>query len=315
MWAVTVTGAPKLWAMRFIESRERSPRRWYGGAFGRLGFDGNADTGLTLRTVRVAQGVAETRAGGTLLIDSDPDAEEAETEIKASAFLDALTKPVAESAAVARVFAPLDGPARLLLVDHEDSFVHTLANYFRQAGAEVQTVRAPLKRDELEAAIEAFRPQMLVLSPGPGRPSDFAVGTSIEVALEHDLAVFGVCLGLQGTVEHFGGTLGLLDYPMHGKASQITTVNTDRESIFKGLPEVFRAGRYHSIVAVAVPDELTVTAVTDDGVVMAVEHTSLPVAAVQFHPESIMSADGETGLRLVRNVVESLVARAAAAAS
>jgi anthranilate synthase len=313
MWAVTVTGAPKLWAMRFIESRERSPRRWYGGAFGRLGFDGDADTGLTLRTVRVAEGVAETRAGGTLLIDSEPDDEEAETEIKAAAFLDALTKPVAESAAAATVF-DLGGSGsprpRLLLVDHEDSFVHTLANYFRQAGADVQTVRAPLKRDELEAAIAAFDPQMLVLSPGPGRPSDFAVGTSIEVALEHDLAVFGVCLGLQGMVEHFGGTLGLLDYPMHGKASQITVTGG---TLFDGLDQTFRAGRYHSIVATSLPDELACTAVTDNGVVMAVEHRSLPVAAVQFHPESIMSADGETGLRLVRNVVESLAARASAA--
>ena len=314
MWAVTVTGAPKLWAMRFIESRERSPRRWYGGAFGRLGFDGDADTGLTLRTVRVAEGVAETRAGGTLLIDSEPDDEEAETEIKASAFLDALTKPVAESAAAARAFPQLAGPARLLLVDHEDSFVHTLANYFRQAGAEVQTVRAPLKRDELVAAIEAFQPQMLVLSPGPGRPSDFAVGTSIEVALEHGLAVFGVCLGLQGMVEHFGGTLGLLDYPMHGKASQISLVGDGSGSmLFRGLESPFRAGRYHSIVAVSLPDELVCTAVADNGVVMAVEHTSLPVSAVQFHPESIMSADGETGLRLVRNVVESLVARTSVA--
>ncbi|MDX6208412.1 MAG: anthranilate synthase, partial [Frankiales bacterium] len=190
---------------------------------------------------------------------------------------------------------------------------HTLANYFRQAGADVQTVRAPLKRDELEAAIVAFRPQMLVLSPGPGRPSDFAVGTSIELALEHGLAVFGVCLGLQGMVEHFGGTLGLLDYPMHGKASQITVLNGTRSVLFQGLESPFRAGRYHSIVAVTVPDELTVTAVTDDGVVMAVEHRSLPVAAVQFHPESIMSADGDVGLRLVRNVVESLVARTSAA--
>jgi anthranilate synthase len=305
-----VTGAPKLWAMRFIESRERSPRRWYGGAFGRLGFDGDADTGLTLRTVHVARGVAETRAGGTLLIDSDADAEEAETEIKAAAFIDALTRSEAEKSGTATVLdVPADRPRpRVLLVDHEDSFVHTLANYFRQAGADVQTVRAPLKRDELAAAIDAYDPHMLVLSPGPGRPSDFAVGTSIEVALEHDLAVFGVCLGLQGTVEHFGGRLGLLDYPMHGKASQIT-VTSDESRLFAGLPADFRAGRYHSIVAADVPPELVVTAVTADGVVMAVEHTSLPVSAVQFHPESIMSADAETGLRLVRNVIASLDAR------
>ncbi len=262
----------------------------------------------------MSKGIAETRAGGTLLIDSDADAEEVETEIKASAFLDALTKPVAESPAAASTFAAVGGKPRLLLVDHEDSFVHTLANYFRQAGAEVQTVRAPLKRDELEAAIAAFEPAMLVLSPGPGRPSDFAVGTSIEVALEHNLAVFGVCLGLQGMVEHFGGTLGLLGYPMHGKASQITVLESEGRAsmLFDGLPREFRAGRYHSIYALTLPDELVCSAITDDGVVMAVEHTSLPVSAVQFHPESIMSADGETGLLLVRNVVESLVASTSA---
>ena len=89
-WAVTVTGAPKAWAMQFIEDHERSSRAWYGGAVGVIGFDGNLNTGLTLRTIRVKDGVAEVRAGATLLYDSDPEAEEAETELKASAFLDAI---------------------------------------------------------------------------------------------------------------------------------------------------------------------------------------------------------------------------------
>src|SRR5204862_5877163 len=92
-WAVTVTGAPKAWAMQFIEDHERSARAWYGGAVGVIGFDGNLNTGLTLRTIRVKHGVAEVRAGATLLYDSDPAAEEAETELKASAFLDAIRRP------------------------------------------------------------------------------------------------------------------------------------------------------------------------------------------------------------------------------
>src|SRR5207244_2165423 len=92
-WAVTVTGAPKTWAMQFIEDHERSPRAWYGGAVGLLGFDGNMNTGLTLRTVRVKEGIAEIRAGATLLYDSDPDEEERETHMKASAFLDAIRRP------------------------------------------------------------------------------------------------------------------------------------------------------------------------------------------------------------------------------
>src|SRR4029453_12802540 len=89
-WAVTVTGAPKAWAMQFIEDHERSSRAWYGGAVGLIGFDGSLNTGLTLRTIRIKNGTAEIRAGATLLYDSDPEAEEAETELKASAFLDAI---------------------------------------------------------------------------------------------------------------------------------------------------------------------------------------------------------------------------------
>jgi anthranilate synthase len=144
-WAVTVTGAPKLWAMRFIEKHERSPRRWYGGAVGMVGFDGNMNTGLTLRTIRIKNGIAEVRAGATLLHDSIPDEEEAETELKASALIAAIResgKP--NSVSAVREPARVGRGKRILLVDHEDSFVHTLANYFRRTGAEVRTVRSIL---------------------------------------------------------------------------------------------------------------------------------------------------------------------------
>src|SRR5437773_9769318 len=141
-WAVTVTGAPKAWAMQFIEDHEQSPRAWYGGAVGLMGFDGSLNTGLTLRTVRVKDGVAEVRAGSTLLYDSDPDEEERETELKASAFLDAIGRaPRAAAAETVESQRPGRGK-RVLLVDHQDSFVHTLANYLRQTGAEVMTLRA-----------------------------------------------------------------------------------------------------------------------------------------------------------------------------
>src|SRR5262249_7538864 len=120
---------------------------------------------------------------------------------------------------------------------------------------------------------------------------------------------FGVCLGLQGMVEHFGGELGVLDYPMHGKPSRIR-VRGGR--MFEGLPAEFRAGRYHSLFALParLPADLQVTAESDDGVVMAVEHVVLPMAAVQFHPESILTLDDELGLRLIRNVVAMLASRA-----
>jgi anthranilate synthase len=297
-WEVTVTGAPKTWAMQFIEDHEKSPRAWYGGAVGLLGFDGNMNTGLTLRTIRVKDGIAEMRAGATLLYDSDPDEEERETRIKAAAFIDAIRRPRGATVAVAAEAAHAGEGRRILLVDHQDSFVHTLANYFRQTGAEVLTLRAgfaPSTLDELS-------PDLVVLSPGPGRPSDFGVASTLAAIIERGLPAFGVCLGLQGMVEHFGGALGVLSYPMHGKASRIQVLGG---RIFEGLPKEFTAGRYHSLYAdvESLPAALRVTAQTEDGVVMALEHAELPLDAVQFHPESIMTLDDEMGIRLIRNVV------------
>ena len=306
-WAVTVTGAPKAWAMQFIEDHERSARAWYGGAVGLFGFDGNMNTGLTIRTVRIKDGAAEVRAGATLLYDSDPDAEEEETRLKASAFLDAIRRPRGvEARSVADAPRPGEG-RRVLLVDHQDSFVHTLANYLRQTGAEVTTLRAGFP----EGMLDELAPDLVVLSPGPGAPSDFDLSKTLDALVRRGLPTFGVCLGLQGMIEHWGGALGVLDYPMHGKASRVRVLGG---RIFDGLPPEFVAGRYHSLFAVrsALPEALRVTAESEDGVVMAIEHATLPFAAVQFHPESIMSLDDEIGIRLLRNVVVALCAPRAA---
>jgi anthranilate synthase len=298
---VTVTGAPKRWAMQFIEDHERSPRAWYGGAIGFVGFDGSLNTGLTLRTVRIRDGVAQVRAGATLLFDSDPDAEEAETRLKASALLDAIKRPdAAATASPADARQPGKG-RRVLFVDHEDSFVHTLAGYFRETGAEVATLRAPLAR----ARLGAERFDLVVLSPGPGTPADFDVADTVRIARRLGVPVFGVCLGLQGIVEHFGGRLAQLDVPMHGKASEIARRGG---RLLDGVPASFVAGRYHSLVAdrAHLPAELAVTAETGDGTVMAVEHRSEPIAAVQFHPESILSLGGDVGRRIIANAVTRL---------
>jgi anthranilate synthase len=300
-WAVTVTGAPKAWAMQFIEDHERAPRAWYGGAVGLIGFDGNLNTGLTLRTVRVRDGVAEVRVGATLLFDSDPDEEERETHLKASAFLDAIRRPRRPATADA-VEPPREARGRrILLVDHQDSFVHTLANYLRQTGAEVVTLRSGFAA----AMLDDLRPDLAVLSPGPGTPADFDVSGTLAALIARDIPTFGVCLGLQGMVEHFGGTLGVLDYPMHGKVSRIHVTGG---RIFEGLPREFTAGRYHSLFAIkeALPAGLAVTAESEDGVIMAIEHRTLPLAAVQFHPESILTLDDDVGLRLLGNVVTVL---------
>ncbi|MBP2298364.1 anthranilate synthase [Azospirillum picis] len=313
-WAVTVTGAPKRWAMQFLEDTERSPRRWYGGAFGRIGFDGGMDTGMTLRTIRMKDGVAYVRAGATLLSDSDPDAEDAECRLKASAFRDAVhgrTNPVGPSATIvsspgmAASAGMLPGQGRrVLLVDHDDSFVHTLADYFRQTGARVMTLRHTHAR----SALRDEPPDLLVLSPGPGRPEDFDVCGTIGAALDLGVPVFGVCLGLQGVAEYFGASLDRLPEPMHGKSSELSH---QEGSLFTGLPAGMRVGRYHSLVARrgSLPPVLRVTADAGDSVVMAIEHRTLPIAAVQFHPESILTQDGGHGLALVGNAMAALAGR------
>jgi anthranilate synthase len=306
-WAVTVTGAPKLWAMRFIENHEKSPRAWYGGAIGMVGFNGDMNTGLTLRTIRIKDGIAEVRAGATLLFDSNPQEEEAETELKASAMLSAIREAKgATNAKTQRDVAAVGKGVNILLIDHEDSFVHTLANYFRQTGATVTTVRTPVP----EEVFDRMKPDLVVLSPGPGSPQDFDTKATIKKARARDLPIFGVCLGLQALAEAYGGQLRQLAIPMHGKPSRIRVL--DPGIVFSGLGKEITVGRYHSIFAdpVALPAEFMITAESEDGTVMGIEHTKEPIAAVQFHPESIMTLGHDAGMRMIENVVTHLAKRA-----
>ncbi|MEO5323250.1 anthranilate synthase [Mesorhizobium sp. CC13] len=306
-WAVTVTGAPKLWAMRFIENNEKSPRAWYGGAIGMVHFNGDLNTGLTLRTIRIKDGIAEVRAGATLLYDSVPEEEEAETELKASAMLSAIRDAkTGNSAGTERTTARVGEGVKILLVDHEDSFVHTLANYFRQTGADVSTVRSPVP----EEIFDRIKPDLVVLSPGPGTPKDFDTAATIKKARDRDLPIFGVCLGLQALAEAYGGELRQLAVPMHGKPSRIRVAKPG--IIFSGLPKEVTVGRYHSIFAdpVRLPADFVVTAETEDGVIMAFEHRKEPIAAVQFHPESIMTLGHDAGMRMIENVVAHMPRKA-----
>lgn len=294
-WAVTVTGAPKLWAMQFVEDHERSPRRWYAGAIGAVNFDGSINTGLTIRTIRMKDGLAEVRVGATCLFDSDPAAEDRECQVKAAALFQALRgdppKPLS-------TFAPdaTGSGKQVLLIDHDDSFVHMLADYFRQVGADVTVVRHVHALDMLKQR----KWDLLVLSPGPGRPEDFGIKKTIDAALEKKLPVFGVCLGVQAIGEYFGGELGQLTHPAHGRPSRVQ-VRGGR--LMRNLPNEIVIGRYHSLFVErdSMPDVLSVTASTEDGVAMALEHKTLPVAGVQFHPESLMSLSGEVGLKIVEN--------------
>ncbi|GCD95736.1 anthranilate synthase component I [Embleya hyalina] len=315
LWAVTVTGAPKRAAVQYLERAERSPRRWYGGAVGRIRFDGGLDTALTLRTIQIRRGTAVVRTGATLLCASDPRAEEAETELKARALLAVLDEerpevPDGERTLEARLPAAVPVPPaprpRVLMVDHQDSFVHCLADYFRQCGADVATFRPPHHL----AVLERTRPDLLVLSPGPGRPGDFGIGETLAAAEAFDTPVFGVCLGLQGLVEYLGGTLDVLDRPAHGRSSRVR-VTDPGSRLLAGLPDTFEVGRYHSLYAAArnPPPRLRVCATTDDGIAMVVEHTERPLAAVQFHPESIMTAQAAVGRTVIANALTHLARR------
>ncbi len=175
----------------------------------------------------------------------------------------------------------------ILLVDNYDSFTYNLAHLFGELGAEVIVRR----NDAIDAdAAERLAPSHLVISPGPGRPTDAGASLEIIRRLAPTTPTLGVCLGHQVIVEAFGGEVGQARELLHGKSS---AVHHDGHGVFAGLPDGFEAGRYHSLAAVRVPDVLEVTATSDDGEVMAVRHRELPrVEGVQFHPESVLTPLG-----------------------
>ena len=176
--------------------------------------------------------------------------------------------------------------------------MHTLAGYFAEQGAEVTTLRAGFDI----GLLDEFAPDLVVLSPGPGRPADFECDKLLMALDERELPAFGVCLGLQAMVEHAGGSLGLLDTPVHGKPGQVRVLGG---ALLAGLPAEFTAARYHSLHAR--PEQVTggfdVTAVTADGVVMAIEDAARRRWGVQFHPESILTAAGGAGHQVIVNVL------------
>jgi anthranilate synthase component 2 len=175
---------------------------------------------------------------------------------------------------------------RLLMIDNYDSFTWNLVHLFEERGVEVLVHRNDALTVEEAAALE---PDLLVVSPGPGRPEDAGISVEAIRRLGPEMPTLGVCLGHQAIVEAFGGSVGQARALLHGKASRI---ETDGAGLYAGLPAELEVGRYHSLAAVEVPDELLVTARTADGEVMGVRHRSHPIEGVQFHPESVLTPDG-----------------------
>ena len=183
----------------------------------------------------------------------------------------------------------------ILLVDNYDSFTYNLAHLFEELGAEVTVLR----NDVIDADdAERLEPSHLVISPGPGRPED--AGSSVEIVrrLGPHVPTLGVCLGHQAIVQAFGGEIGQAHRLLHGKASAVTH---DGLGVFEGLPDPLQAGRYHSLAATSVTNELEVCATAEDGEVMAVRHVAFSVVGIQFHPESVLTPDGPA---LGRNFLE-----------
>jgi anthranilate synthase component II len=172
------------------------------------------------------------------------------------------------------------------MVDNYDSFTYNLVHLLEELGAEVVTVRNDAITPD-EAVV--FAPDRLVVSPGPGRPADAGVSVELIRRLGPTTRTLGVCLGHQAIVEAFGGEVGQAKALLHGKSSVVTH---DGAGVFAGLAERVEVGRYHSLAATTVPDDLVVTSRTGDGEVMGVRHVTYPIEGVQFHPESVLTPQG-----------------------
>jgi anthranilate synthase/aminodeoxychorismate synthase-like glutamine amidotransferase len=185
----------------------------------------------------------------------------------------------------------------ILVLDNYDSFTFNLVQYFGELGAQMHVVR----NDQITIAeIEALSPERIVISPGPCTPHEAGLSNEVIRTFSSKVPILGVCLGHQCIGEVFGGNVIRADRLMHGKTSPIIHRN---QGVFRGLPSPFEATRYHSLIVKreTLPDVLEITAETAEGEIMGLQHKSLPVHGVQFHPESILTTEGK---RLLQNFLE-----------
>ena len=185
---------------------------------------------------------------------------------------------------------------KVCVIDNFDSFTFNLVDYFRQLECDVSVYR---NNTEVEK-IGAVDPDLLVFSPGPSVPKN--AGNLMKIIDEYHKVypIFGVCLGHEALIEYFGGSLKLVP-PVHGKS---TSIHHDNKTIFSGLEQDFPGGRYHSLAGDSIPDCFEISATSDGDLAMAIRHKTLPIEAVQFHPESILTMQGGNGFKMIKNVVE-----------
>lgn len=184
--------------------------------------------------------------------------------------------------------------SKILVIDNFDSFTFNLVDYLKQLGADVIVYRNNFETK----TIAKIDPDLIVISPGPSVPKNAGNLMKIVDAYHKVYPIFGVCLGLEALIEYFGGSLKFIA-PVHGKS---TRIHHDGMGIFKDLDQDFDGGRYHSLVADIVPNCFRVTA-KSEGHVMAIRHKTLPIEAVQFHPESVLTMKGGNGIKLIKNLI------------
>ena len=196
---------------------------------------------------------------------------------------------------------------KVVVVDNFDSFTYNLVEYVSDQTIDGEPVAVEVFKNTASLAdIEAAEPDAVIISPGPGHPKnerDVGVTTAVLRELSPTVPTLGVCLGLEAAVYEYGGTVGHAPEPVHGKAFG---VDHDGEGVFHGLDQGFRAGRYHSLAATEVPEAFSVTATTDhegESIVMGIRHREHPIEAVQFHPESVLTASGHD---LIRNFLTAV---------
>jgi anthranilate synthase/aminodeoxychorismate synthase-like glutamine amidotransferase len=185
---------------------------------------------------------------------------------------------------------------KVLFIDNFDSFTYNLVDDFCKRDCDAKVYRCDTEIEELARVADEFKPDLLVISPGPGTPDTAGVSLAAVDYFKDKLPILGVCLGHQVIVQYFGGKISHAPEPMHGKPSRVTH---NEKGIFAGIENPLQAGRYHSLIALEMPDCLEKTA-EFEGIVMGVQHKELPIYGVQFHPESILTPAGG---KIIENIL------------
>ena len=275
--AGTLSGAPKLRACEIINELEDNKRGIYGGAIGYISFTGNLDTCIAIRLAFSKNGKVFVRSGAGIVVGQCTGEGIQGMHSEGSSCKTGTTESTGGNGSM------------ILLIDNYDSFSYNVYQLVGSVNPDIRVIR----NDECGVdEIRAMNPSHIILSPGPGRPDKAGVCENVIRELGGRIPILGICLGHQAICEVAGATVTYASHLMHGKQS-LATLDTD-SVLFRGMKKVITVARYHSLVAdpQMIPAELKVTAVTEDGEVMAVEQTEKQIYGVQFHPESVLTPDG-----------------------